>query len=79
MTPSLDRLPAKAEHPNLAMKRLVIPRRTPTRYFKTSGVSLLLLSLLLLLLLLLLSSSSSLFGITSPLHGDKNALELTTL
>ena len=38
MTPSLDRLPAKAEDPHLAMIRLVIPRRMLTWYFKTTGV-----------------------------------------
>ena len=38
MTPSLDRLPAKAENTYLAMRRLVMPRWTANRYFKTSGV-----------------------------------------
>ena len=38
MTPSLDRLPAKAEDPHLAMIQLVIPRRMLTWYFKTTGV-----------------------------------------
>ena len=38
MTLPLDRLPAKAEDPHLAMIRLVIPRRMLTWYFKTTGV-----------------------------------------
>ena len=38
MTPTLDRLPAKAEDTYLAMRRLVIPSWTPNRYSKTSGV-----------------------------------------
>ena len=38
MTLPLDRLPAKAEDPHLAMIRLVIPCRMLTWYFKTTGV-----------------------------------------
>ena len=36
VTPSQDRLPAKAEDRHLAMRRLAIPHRTPTWYFKTT-------------------------------------------
>ena len=41
--PSLDRLPAKAEDPDLVGRQLAIPHRMQRRYFKNSGVLLLLL------------------------------------
>ena len=48
VTPSLDRLPTKAEYPYPAMRRLLIPRQTPTWKFQNHGGLLLLLLLKLL-------------------------------
>ena len=52
VTPSLDSLPTKAENPYPAMRRLVIPRQTPTWKFQYYGGLLLLLLLLLLFFLI---------------------------
>ena len=54
VTPSLERLPAKAKDPSLVMRQLLVkPRWTLTQYYRSMGLSLLLLPLLLLLSILL--------------------------
>ena len=61
-TPSLERLPPKAEEFFLPMRKN-IPRRTPTRYIKVLGIL-----LLLLLLLTLYFSLTNLQSISSSIN-----------
>ena len=62
-TPSLERLPPKAEEFFLPMRKN-IPRRTPTRYIKVLGI----LLLLLLLLLTLYFSLTNLQSISTSIN-----------